>query len=271
MIFTGIIVLLVKPWAIMRYLRTVHGAQRSYHDLYTPLTTLTDIRTTTTLAQAQPDALDEPAQHNEYISLLQLVEHQQAPLLVLGVPGAGKTMALRAYQYLTSEQAFKLAMTGGKVPIYVPMKNYSLYLKQQQADTLLSDDENHKQTLSPSLISYLAESDLPGMRYLHAHIIALFKQGRLLLLCDGLNEVDSDYLAQVSTELAAICARATIGWLSPVARWIIGNRTILLSWLRMVAQHGLSFIRYNSIRSMRLWSAMSSSNLVNGSIRLDRL
>ena len=204
LIFTGIIVLLAKPWAIMRYLRTVHGAQRSYHDLYTPLTTLTNIRTTMALTQAHSDDPDKPVQHNEYISLLQLVEHQQTPLLVLGVPGAGKTMALRAYQYLTSEQAFKLAMTSGKVPIYVPMKNYSLYLKQQQADTLLIDDENHYQTLSPSLISYLVQSDLPGMRYLHAYIIALFKQGRLLLLCDGLNEVDSDYLAQVSTELAAI-------------------------------------------------------------------
>jgi HEAT repeat protein len=117
-------------------------------------------------------------------------------------------MALRTYQYLTSEQPFKITTSGGKIPIYVPMKNYSLYLKQVQADTLFSDAESDAEgrnaTLSPSLLSYLVQSDLPGMRYLHTYIIPLFKQGRLLFLCDGLNEVDSDYLTQVSTELAAI-------------------------------------------------------------------
>lgn len=202
LVFTAIFYSLARPWAIIRYLRTVHGAQRSYHDLYTPLTTLTNIRTTTDLTQAHDS--DEPVQHNEYISLLQLVEHQQTPLLVLGVPGAGKTMALRAYQYLTSEQPFKIATTRGKIPIYVPMKNYSLYLKQLQAETLLVNADFQHEALSPSLLSYLVQSDLPGMRYLHSYIIPLFKQGLLLFLCDGLNEVDSDYLTQVSAELAAI-------------------------------------------------------------------
>ncbi|GCE28025.1 hypothetical protein KDA_35090 [Dictyobacter alpinus] len=202
-IFTGLALFLARPLAIMRYLRAVHAAQKDYNDLYTPLTALTNIRQTADLAQL-------PEQHgtiqrDEQVSILHLVENQRSHLLVLGVPGAGKTMALRVYQYISSQKTFGLALSRNKIPVYVPMKNYSLFLKQQQLSVPVSDDEGQQPAVDqPSLLSYITQSDLPGVRQLRPYLASLFTQGRLLLLCDGLNEIDSSYLPQVSSELVEL-------------------------------------------------------------------
>ncbi|GCE20513.1 HEAT repeat domain-containing protein [Dictyobacter kobayashii] len=203
-IFTGISLLVARPLAITRYLRAVHEAQKAYHDLYTPLTALTNIRQTTDLAQAQDQS--GAVQRNEQISILQLVENQRSHLLILGVPGAGKTMALRVYQYISSQKTLGLAISKSKIPVYVPMKNYSLFLKQQQLNVSLSDnpDEENSVNSTASLLSYITQNDLPGMRFLRSYLPTLFAQGRLLLLCDGLNEVDSSYIPHVSHELVEI-------------------------------------------------------------------
>ncbi|GCF09131.1 HEAT repeat domain-containing protein [Dictyobacter arantiisoli] len=208
-IFTGAAVLSARPLAVTRYLRKVREAQKPFNDFYTPLTGLTNIRTTTAFSQAVDGEQEVVGQRD--ISLLQLVEDQTTHLLVLGVPGAGKTTALRVYQYLASLKAAKLALAGGKIPVYVPMKNYSLFLKQQQQkeSSVFAGEEGEEMRAvstasTSSLLSYLCQSDLPGMRFLRSDLPVLFGQGRLLLLCDGLNEIDSNYLAQVSAELVEL-------------------------------------------------------------------
>ncbi|GHO84464.1 HEAT repeat domain-containing protein [Dictyobacter formicarum] len=207
-IFTGLALLLARPLAIVRYLRAVHEAQKKYYDLYTPLTTLTNIRQTSELNQVQDQS--GAVQRNEQMSILQLVENQHSHLLILGVPGAGKTMALRVYQYISTQKTLGLAFSKGWIPVYVPMKNYSLFLKQQQPDVSQPVDvveDEHADHPSVSLLSYITQNDLPGMRFLRSYLPALFAQGRLLLLCDGLNEVDSSYLAHVSRELAEVMSQ----------------------------------------------------------------
>ncbi|HEY5003933.1 MAG TPA: hypothetical protein VII61_12315, partial [Ktedonobacteraceae bacterium] len=110
---------LIRPAGLIVYLRRVHKAQQQYHDLYTPLTALTNIR----------KALDEYGQgtnaptvtiQEEQVSILDLVQQQDAHQLILGVPGAGKTTALRVYQYSASQKPFDLALRRKRIPVYVP-------------------------------------------------------------------------------------------------------------------------------------------------------
>jgi len=53
-----------------------------------------------------------------------------------------------------------------------------------------------------TLIDFLCESDLPGMRHIRRYLKKLRVQGRIVFLCDGLNEIDHHYLDAVSAELA---------------------------------------------------------------------
>lgn len=187
--------LATKPVALMAYLRDVHSAQEEYHKLYTPLTALANIRRT---AEVTQDDVTAPTiyMREEQVSILDLVRQQDTHLLILGVPGAGKTTALRVFQYNASQNALTLVMKHGRIPIYVPMKNYSLFLKKWQPTGLTEDAEAQS-----TLLDYLYESDLPGLRHLRPYLGQLSEAGQLLLLCDGLNEIDNNYVTRVSEEL----------------------------------------------------------------------
>lgn len=151
---------LFKPAAIFLYLRSVNRAQKAYNDLYTPLTALTNIRKTVDVDQDLTGEQHQVVTHDEHISILHLVEQQDAHQLVLGVPGAGKTMALRVYQYLASQKPLALIFARGKIPVYVPMKNYSLFIKQRQSVTRLDEDDASGQddVAHATLLSYLNQS-----------------------------------------------------------------------------------------------------------------
>ena len=113
------------PLAIYRYLQDVRVAQEQYYQLYTPLTALTNIRQTPgPNEQGVVSSVIE-----ERVAILDLVQQQDTDQLILGVPGAGKTTALRVYQYSASEHPWQLVFRRNRVPIYVPMKNYSLFSK----------------------------------------------------------------------------------------------------------------------------------------------
>lgn len=186
------------PLAIYRYLHDVRAAQEQYKQLYTPLTALTNIRQTPdTTAQRTTGPVIE-----ERVAILDLVQQQDTDQLILGVPGAGKTTALRVYHYSASEHPWDLVFKRKRIPIYVPMKNYSLFLKTHLPPTAENDPIEAIVADSPvNLLDFLAESDLPGITHLRPYLFLLAQQGRLLLLCDGLNELDNNYLSMVSHEL----------------------------------------------------------------------
>lgn len=191
------IFLLTRPIALMSYLRTVYRAQETYHKLYIPLTAVANIDKSDEYYQKYPTASTLYRQ-DEQVSVLDLVQLEGSHQFILGVSGAGKTTALRVYQYVASEFRFSLAFSQRCIPVYVPMKNYSLFLKQQ----IPLEQEQALDDLPPvMLFNYLYDCDLPGMHYLKPYLQELSEQGRLLLLCDGLNEIDSKYLPLVSQEL----------------------------------------------------------------------
>src|SRR5581483_267872 len=137
-----------RPLALMAYVHDVHQAQEEYHKLYTPLTALANIRKT---AEVTQEDITTPTiyMREEQVSILDLVQQQDTHMLILGVPGAGKTMALRVFQYNASQKPFSLAMARGRIPVYVPMKNYSLFLKKQQPGNgnVFSEDEASQPTI----------------------------------------------------------------------------------------------------------------------------
>ena len=200
LLFSLLAFFVARPVALVRYLYQVHRAQEKYSRLYTPLTALANIRGA--LDDYARDATPAVSIQEEQVSILDLVQQQDMHQMILGAPGSGKTMALRVYQYSASQQPLNLVLKRNRIPVYVPMKNYSLYLKK-----MLPIDEELDNALAESqvtLLDFLYESDLPGMRFLRLHLYSLAQQGRLLLLCDGLNEVDSNYLARISSELVGL-------------------------------------------------------------------
>ena len=218
----------VVPLTLVSYLREVNAAQASYYHLYTPLTAMTNIRRVPTPNPQGTPAATAPVLE-ERIAILDLVQQQDTDQLILGVPGAGKTTAMRVYQYLVSQRPMQLVLRRQRIPVYVPMKNYSLFLKtylppEQARAVVLATVPiaeaaggvitgplqplqtqpvgNEALATSPvTLFDFLVASDLPGIEQLRPYLQHMAQQGRLLLLCDGLNEVDNNYLPYVSHEL----------------------------------------------------------------------
>lgn len=187
-----------EPLALVLYLRDVQKAQESYRRLYTPLTALPNIYETPVAyyRDTGDPALSDQGQN---VSIIDLVRQEDTHQLILGVPGAGKTMALRVYQYIASQQRGALVRGHDKIPVYVPMKNYSLFLKGRDMQNRRSGTAEEV-----TLLDFLDESDLPGMSHLRPYLGKLMDHGQVLFLCDGLNEIDSNYLDTVVAELAEL-------------------------------------------------------------------
>ncbi len=230
-----------RPLALLRYIREVQRAQEQYRAFYTPVNSWPAVYETTIMyVQDSPDpAVPGQAQS---MSMFELAQHLaptsaagQAHQLILGAPGAGKTMLLRLYQYVALQQGRTLIAGRAKIPIFVPLRNYSFYLEAgNTASPQEGDAGDHKVLVkipriflaphssppSPlrshapagteglagtqSLLDFLYTSDLPGLRHLRPFLKSLRAQGRVLFLCDGLDEVDDAYRAAVTMELAEV-------------------------------------------------------------------
>jgi HEAT repeat protein len=195
-----LVFLAIKPIELIGYLRAARRAQENYSQLYTPLKALTNLRTSTATYQQNNTPVPTVIMQEEQVSMLDLVREQDSHLLILGLPGAGKTIALRVYQYEAAQNPFKLVLQHGRIPIYVPMKNYSLYLKDHE-QLQLENENNDGEAYRVTILDFLYSSDLPGLQHLRNYLQDLADRGQLLLLCDGLNEVDNNYISRVSTEL----------------------------------------------------------------------
>src|SRR5216683_3091866 len=230
-----------RPLALLRYIREVRRAQEQYRAFYTPVNSWPAVYETTIMyVQDSPDPA-VPGQVQS-MSMFELAQHLaptsaagQAHQLILGAPGAGKTMLLRLYQYVALQQGRTLIAGRAKIPIFVPLRNYSFYLEAgNTASPQEGDAGDHKVLVkipriflaphssppSPlrshtpagteslagtqSLLDFLYTSDLPGLRHLRPFLKSLRAQGRVLFLCDGLDEVDEAYRAAVTMELAEV-------------------------------------------------------------------
>src|SRR5258708_7724895 len=122
-----------RPLALLRYIREVQRAQEQYRAFYTPANSWPAVYETTIMyVQDSPDP-SVPGQVQS-MSMSELAQHLaptsaagQAHQLILGAPGAGKTMLLRLYQYVALQQGRALIAGRAKIPIFVSLRDYSFY------------------------------------------------------------------------------------------------------------------------------------------------
>src|SRR5579885_3492382 len=183
-VFSLLFWLLARPRAIGAYLREAASAQEPYHRRYISLA----------LAVPAQPRNSSPVQPAPVPDLLL----PDTSWLLSGEPGMGKTMALREYLYQSAQDRRGKIRGRERIPLYVPLPHYALYLKAH-----LQTDPETGQLLSPvvTIFDFLRETRLPGLTHLGPFLQRLSEKGRLLLLCDGLDEVDAESRSLIVDEL----------------------------------------------------------------------
>ncbi len=99
-----------RPLSLLRYIRDVQKAQEQYRTLYTPLVSWKEIYETSITHYHDTPDLSTPGQVQN-ISMMELAHDIGVPhpgasshQLILGEPGAGKTIFLYVYRYMALRQ-----------------------------------------------------------------------------------------------------------------------------------------------------------------------
>ena len=193
-----LILSIARPISYALYLVQIKQKQEEYKRNYLPIAALTNLKKTADVYQADEKATTVYTEE-EQVELQDLMQQEKHQIL-LGSAGVGKTTALRVLHYTSAQHVYRQAFTRGKIPVYVPLQKYGLYLKEQRRDV----DEDMPEEQRGTLWDYLVDSDLVKLSYVRPCIRVLAEQGRLLLLCDGLDEVGNDEIAAVSEELVQL-------------------------------------------------------------------
>ena len=188
---------LAQPLALLAYLKAVRQSQETYRARYTPGQSWSypyDIPLLYSLDNPDP-ALPRQTDSLTILELIERVLTGASPhLLLLGEPGAGKTMCLHEYLAVAAQRRRQLLFGRLRLPLFLPLKQYALLLQTLERDDLSAF----------SLLDCLAACDLPGLAHLSPYLGKLFRQGRLLFLCDGLDEVPEMYQVPLEQELIAL-------------------------------------------------------------------
>jgi HEAT repeat protein len=183
-----------QPLALLAYLKAVRKAQEEYRTRYTPLQASSypyDVPILYTFDNPDPTL----PRSTRSLQILELIETtmtgSSTHLLLLGAPGAGKTLFVREYLSTVAQHRREVISRKRKVPLFVPLTYYILFL---QAFDLADSAEF-------SLLDFLFACDLPGLDHLRPYLGKLFQQGRLFFLCDALDEVPEIYRPALEQEL----------------------------------------------------------------------
>ena len=200
-VFSLLLWLASRSRRLLTYLRAAKEAQEPYHLRYVPLAHAARPETVAT-PDLENTSVPTTAGQEEFpaVDLLS----QDAHLLLLGDAGMGKTMALREYLYMNAQDRRGKVRGNERIPIYVPLQRYAAYLKTH-LELLPAVGE----ALPPemTLLSFLSESDLPAMYALRSSLKRWYQRGRLLFLCDGLDEADADCQGLIVAELVELMSQ----------------------------------------------------------------
>ena len=121
--------LAARPLALRAYLRDVQKEQEAYRKTYTQLDSLAQMyKTPVTYFEHTPDP--QLPGFGQTVSLLDLVElPQEISLLLEGAAGTGKTLTLEQYRFFALQQRKALLRGQNSIPVYLPLKNYSAFIK----------------------------------------------------------------------------------------------------------------------------------------------
>src|SRR5438034_6610378 len=140
---TLLVYLVARPLALRAYLRDVQKEQEAYRKTHTQLDSFTHIyKTQVTYFEHTPDP--QLLGFGKTVSLLELVELPQEPSLLLeGAAGTGKTLTLEQYRFFALQQHPALPRGQDRIPVYLPLKNYSAFIKSHNEAHALSTEHNH--------------------------------------------------------------------------------------------------------------------------------
>jgi tetratricopeptide (TPR) repeat protein len=121
------------------------------------------------------------------VKVSSFLRREKGPILLKGEPGTGKTHAIRRFAVDQAEDARKTLPSKVTIPIYVFLGSY-----------IGKTENDEPEEVSDFLQHYLQEK-YPWSGFLCDHLNEYLKQGRLLLLFDGLNELPLDeYLPRLN-------------------------------------------------------------------------
>ncbi|HEV2581028.1 MAG TPA: hypothetical protein VGT44_09260, partial [Ktedonobacteraceae bacterium] len=204
--------LLTRPLVLSRYCKAAIQAGERYRVAHTSLPNWPSLyETTVSYYQYTPDpAVPVVTRERSVLDLARGSPFSTEPrshLVLFGEAGSGKTSALYCCQFYALQERRRLLYGREKVPVYVPLRQYALYLRARAS-------ENEQDVASPPvepdaarLLDFLYYSDLPGMHHLRPYLHRLAAQGRLLLLCDGLHDVEESEQPGVIAELADLMSQ----------------------------------------------------------------
>jgi HEAT repeat protein len=251
----GLIHFTDMPLALRGYMKDVQKAQERYRALYTPLPSWSAIYETSLTWYEETPELSHPSKV-KHISLLELAQDlwqvsttSKSHQLILGIPGAGKSIILYFYRFAILQRSRSLIFGKGKIPIYVPMWSYNLYLDTTKSEA--SDEGIVEGT--QSLLDFLYSSDIESMSHLRPFLHRLAAQGRILFLCDGLNDIDEQYRVSVSLELAGMmgqyqnqlvltCREVDFLQQAPISQAVIENLVVRVFINSLDENHERDFI-----------------------------
>jgi HEAT repeat protein len=219
-----------RPLALRAYARAVRSARRRA-SAAPPFSTTTPLYETS-VAYYQHSSARTVLPQKQDLTLPALAQLPDDHLLILGMPGCGKTLLLSHLQESALSAYLKRGQRGGRLPVYISLEHYSLYLNRRlsidfvaspgasgAASPSAGSAEKPEQAalhLEATLFDFLREGDLPGLRHLRPYLARLAGRGELLLLCDDFHLVDVTLRDAVASEL--------LYWMNET-----GNRLVLTS------------------------------------------
>ena len=196
-ILSVLVLLSERPLAIRAYIRETQKGLERYRASYTPLTSWSTMyNTAISYSQDTPDpTIFSPPQS---MSTRDLARVRYSPLLILGAQGMGKTTILHMYQSISLQRRTALMFGRDSIPIYVPLNQYSHFLKA------LSEVSPEEALENGTLLNFLFTFDLPALHHLRPFLSKLIAKGRVWFLCDGLDEVDEQSQTLVNRAVAQL-------------------------------------------------------------------
>ena len=199
----GMFIATASGRAIRNYIHTMQQKLKWYDTVQTRLNIIVDDDDET--ANVSPGGITQ----GDFSTLKELTEQQEKYILLLGIPGSGKTLTLYTHHYDLLGHSRELTHGNRQIPLYLSLKHYNTFLKsvfvseigreQRESSSLTNFSQEQ-----PTLVQYLCTSELEGMLYLRPYLSQWFKQGRIFLLCDDLQAVDAFYLPALCEEIMEI-------------------------------------------------------------------
>nr|BBH95102.1 hypothetical protein KTA_33010 [Thermogemmatispora argillosa] len=213
--------LLRRPLALRAYARSARSSLAG-PQTGLPLFTTSSIYETA-LAYYQ-DITDQSAlPYKQDLTFSALLQEPSAQLLLLGASGTGKTFALSQLQKFALDAFLRSGGKGARLPIYLSLEHYSLYLNRRSSIKLgtelgselaagqredgvegrAADRRVAVASLQPeaTLFDFLLESQAVGLRHVRPYLSQLAERGQLLLLCDDFHLVEATFREAIIAEL----------------------------------------------------------------------